>query len=517
MMMRDMRSFGVRCGIVAAMAIATGCGGESTDVGEADVDTALQQDVAQSGARPFSKKRSGFIGAPTLQPQTSGPEANALPQNKLLPNDGGGYDSFGASVGISGTTAVVGAVFDDDMGPDSGSAYVFVDDAGVWTQQAKLVAKDGKPGDYFGISVAVAGDRLIVGAAEAAANGVKTGAAYIYERANKVWTLKAKLAPSTGAAGDQFGYAVALEGNVAIVGAPQSDAIGSDGGAAYVFKYNGTTWQETAKLLPSAGGPFGYFGGAVALYGTTALVGAWDDGSGLDAGAIFAYGENNGVWVQQAHLTASDGQTGDTFGFAVAIYGNKAFIGAPYHDSECVDSGAVYVFGRYSGQWCEEAIILPTDKNAAQAFGSSVAVFGDMAALGSFWDDDNGDYSGSAYAYQLVDDVWTEKFKYLPNDGLPGQLFGVATSMDGDRVVVGAYGDDDNGIDSGSAYTFSVLEDPNNPPPQPIKADELDEAAAVPQCSMRSGAPSNQSSWFIGIGLAALGFRRLSRKTNARS
>lgn len=520
MMMRDMRSFGVRCGIVAAMALATGCGGEPTDVGEFDVDTALREDVTQSGARPLSKKRSAFSGAPSLEPQSNGPEVNALPQKKLLPLDGGIYDSFGASVGISGTTAIVGAVFDDDMGGDSGSAYVFVDDGGVWAQEAKLVAKDGKPGDYYGISVAVSGDRALVGASEAAGSNGKTGAVYVYERANKAWSLKAKLVPSTGAAGDQFGYAVALEGNIAVIGAPSSDSIGTDGGAAYIFKFDGTSWTETSKLLPSAGGPFGYFGGAVALYGTTALIGAWDDGSGLDAGAVFAYGENNGIWIQQAHLTASDANTGDTFGFSVALYGNKAFVGAPYKDSNCVDSGAVYVFGRYSGQWCEEAIIIPKDKNAAQTFGSSVAVWGDMAAIGSFWDDDNGDYSGSAYAYQLIDDVWTEKFKYLPTDGLPGQLFGVAASMDGDRVIVGAYGDDDNGVDSGSAYMFSVLEDPNSPPPQSVIVDPTEEdedVAAGAQCSTRHGSPANQSPWIIGIGLAALGMRRLSRKTIARS
>jgi hypothetical protein len=104
MMMRDMRSFGVRLGIVAAMAVATGCGGQPTDLGESDVDATIQRDNAR----------------PSLKPQNAGGTAGALPQNKLLPNDGAARDEFGVSVGIAGSTAVVGAIYDDDLGGDAG-------------------------------------------------------------------------------------------------------------------------------------------------------------------------------------------------------------------------------------------------------------------------------------------------------------------------------------------------------------------------------------------------------------
>ncbi len=509
MMMRDMRSFGVRCGIVAGIAVA-GCGGQPTDLEESDVDATIQEE----NARQLSNKKSPFDGAPSLQPQNAGGPVGALPQNKLMPADGSANDEFGVSVGIAGNTVVVGSIYDDDLGGDAGSAYVFFEDNGVWTQQAKLTAKDAKPNDYFGISVAIAGDRILVGAAEARTNGSRTGAVYVYERTNKVWALTQKLMPSTGAASDYFGYAVALEGNVAIIGAPQTDAVAYDSGAAYVFTYDGTFWSEKAKLSPPTGGVYGFFGGSVALFGTTVLIGQWDDGSGADMGSVFAFKENSGSWIFQQELKASDRALGDTFGFSVALHNNKAFIGAPFRDGSCVNSGAVYVYGRYNDVWCEEQIIIPEDKNASQAFGSSVAVYGDMAAIGSYWDQDNGDYSGSAYAYRDIENVWTQQFKYLPNDGVVGQLFGISAAMDGDRVIVGANGDDDNGTDSGAAYQFSVLQNPNSPAPlvNNLTAENHD---ATAQCSVHQGSTSSQSPWFVAFGLAALGIRRLARKTRA--
>ena len=516
MKMRDLRSLGVRSGIVAAMAVATGCGGEPADVDESDVEATIQQNKAPGDTRSLSK-RAAFGDAPSLKPSGGGP-VNALPQNKLIPIDGQAHDEFGVSVGISGNTVVVGSIYDDDMGGDAGSAYVFVEDNGVWTQQAKLTAKDAKPSDYFGISVAIAGDRIMVGAAEAATGSIRTGAVYVYERVNKVWSLVQKLMPPSGAANDYFGYNVALEGNIAIIGAPQTDAVAYDSGAAYVFTHDGVQWNQASKLVPTNGGPYGFFGGSVALWGTTALIGQWDDGSGADMGSVFAYKENAGSWAEQAELKASDRDSGDTFGFAVAIYNNKAFVGAPFRDGSCVNSGAVYVYGRYNDTWCEEQIIVPDDKNASQAFGSAVGVWGDMAAIGSYWDEDNGDYSGSAYAYRSIENVWTQEFKYIPADGVIGQLFGISLSMDNDRVVVGANGDDDNGTDSGAAYQFSVLQNPNSPAPivdpgpgKDIKAPE-EEAASV-QCTVNKTPTSSQSSWFVGLGLAALGIRRLSRKS----
>lgn len=514
MKMRDIRGIGLRGAILAAMAVATGCGGQPADVGESDIGATIDE----SNAKPSLNKKSPFGNAPSLKPQNGGGPVGVLPQNKLLPSDGQAHDEFGVSVGISGNTVVVGSIYDDDLGGDAGSAYVFVEDNGVWTQQAKLMAKDARANDYFGISVAIAGDRILVGAAEAGNNNSHTGAVYVYERVNKVWSLVQKLTPVGGTTNDYFGYAVALEGNVAVIGAPQADQVGFDSGAAFIYRHDGTQFVEEDRIWASTGGAFGFFGGSVAISGSTVLVGQWDDGSAQNKGSVFAYRENAGTWLEEDELIASDASANDTFGFSLAIYNSKAFIGAPFRDGACVNSGAVYVFGRYNDTWCQEQIIEPEDKNASQAFGSAVGLWGDMAAIGSYWDQDNGDYSGSVYAYRYVEKVWSPLFKYLPNDGVVGQLFGISVAMDNDRVVAGANGDDDNGIDSGAAYQFSVLENPNSPPP--VVADEPPEVALKAdapsaQCSVNTGATPSSSSWFVAFGLAALGMRRLSRRNRA--
>ena len=171
---------------------------------------------------------------------------------KLVAKDGAANDSFGASVGISKDTAIVGAVWDDDMGTDSGSAYVFVrGDDGTWSQQAKLLAPDGKENDAFGFSVDISEDTAIVGATNASENGVAMGAAYVFVRTGSEWKLEAKLLPSVGATDDQFGFAVALDGEIAIIGAPADDEIAMDAGAAYTFNRSGTSWIKQGTLVPA--------------------------------------------------------------------------------------------------------------------------------------------------------------------------------------------------------------------------------------------------------------------------
>ncbi|MBK9264828.1 MAG: FG-GAP repeat protein [Polyangiaceae bacterium] len=404
----------------------------------------------------------GFIALSALagcgEEPTPVPAAREL---KIVANDGAAQDSFGASVAISGDTAVVGAVFDDDLGMDSGSAYVFVRaDDGSWSQQAKLVAPDGQEGDWFGIAVAISDDTVIVGAANAVENGVATGAAHVFLRNGEDWQHEAKLVPSAGAADDQFGFAVALAGDVALVGTPADDDVAMDAGAAYAFKRAGGSWTEQAKLVPMPGGAAGYFGAAVALSNSTALVGAWDDGSGKGNGIAFVFATDGMSWTPQATLSATDGANGDTFGYSVALSGDTALVGAIGSDAAGADSGAAYVFIRNGSEWSQDVKLLPSDGTAGDAFGSSVSIWDDLATIGAYWDDDRGDFSGSAYAYAQKNGVWVEQAKHAPPDGIAGHKFGCAAALDGDLAVVGAYGDDDKGTESGSVYVFSVVESP---------------------------------------------------------
>jgi len=155
---------------------------------------------------------------------------------KLTAADAAVFDHFGFSVSLSGDTAIIGVPFDDDAGAASGSAYVFREVAGVWQQIAKLTADDAAVNDYFGASVSLSGDTAVVGAIFDAHAGAQSGSAYVFTRTGCVWTQQAKLTASDADAGDLFGVSVALSGDTVVVGAYLDDhAAGTNSGSAYVF------------------------------------------------------------------------------------------------------------------------------------------------------------------------------------------------------------------------------------------------------------------------------------------
>jgi len=212
-------------------------------------------------------------------------------QAKLQPADVSPSDGFGRSVSLSSDTAVVGTPYDDDLrGADSGSAYVFVRSGTSWMQQAKLLATGGATVDWFGRSVAVTGDMAVVGSSRADDLGTDSGSAEVFVRSAGVWTSEATLVASDGAAGDRFGEAVALSGNIAVIGAFGHDDPFNGSGAAYVFVRTLTGWVEGAKLLASDSEATNWFGRSVSVSGRTAIVGA-DNGDGRrgDTGTAYVY------------------------------------------------------------------------------------------------------------------------------------------------------------------------------------------------------------------------------------
>ncbi len=168
---------------------------------------------------------------------------------KLLASDGAVEDFLGVSVAISGDVAIVGAYGDDDHGTYSGSAYVYRFDGINWVEEQKLLASDGAAGDWFGFSVAISGDAAIVGAMLDEDNGNASGSAYLYRFDGMTWAQEQKLLASDGAAGDRFGWSVAISGDVSIVGAYGDDDNGFFSGSAYVYRFDGVTWVEEQKLL----------------------------------------------------------------------------------------------------------------------------------------------------------------------------------------------------------------------------------------------------------------------------
>src|SRR6266540_2641401 len=199
---------------------------------------------------------------------------------KLEASDPAAFDGFGFSVAISGETVVVGALFDDGAaGLQQGSAYVFARSGGVWTQQQKLLASDAAAGDAFGESVAISGETVVVGAQfDDDVAGDNQGSAYVFARSDGVWSQQQKLLASDAAAGDSFGVSVAISGETVVVGAPfDAGAAGNSQGSAYVFARSGGVWSQQQKLEASDAALGDQFGFSVAVSAGTVVVGEHDD------------------------------------------------------------------------------------------------------------------------------------------------------------------------------------------------------------------------------------------------
>jgi hypothetical protein len=391
-------------------------------------------------------------------------------QEKLTAADGDPNDYFGGSVSISGDYAIVGARLDDENGTDSGSAYIFTPndvDPNNWDQVAKLTADDGAVEDYFGNSVSISGNYAIVGASRDDDNGDASGSAYIFTP-NDVdpnnWDQVAKLTADDGDPNDYFGNSVSISGDYAIVGAYGDDDNGAGSGSAYIFTPNDVdpkNWDQVAKLTASDGAANERFGNSVSISGDYAIVAAyWDSDNGTLSGSAYIFTPNDvdpNNWDQVAKLTAADGASFDFFGNSVSISGDYAVVGALWDDDSGSNSGSAYVFQRIDTTWFEQAKLLAADGAADDHFGNSVSISGNYAIVGASRDDDNATDSGSAYVFQRIDTTWFEQAKLLAADGAADDHFGFSVSISGDYAIAGAYGDDDSGSMSGSAYVFEML------------------------------------------------------------
>ena len=373
-------------------------------------------------------------------------------QAKLLASDGEADDWFGFSVAVDDDTAIIGAPTNDD---DIGQAYIFTRSGTVWTEQAKLLASDGEAGDWFGLSVSLDGDTAIIGAPYDNDNGDFSGSAYIFERSGTVWTEQAKLLASDGDIYDRFGYSVSIDRDTAIIGAPFNIDYGNESGSVYMFIRNGKTWIEQIKLKPSDGGPVKVFGFSVSLEGEKAIIGdPIDENNGAHSGSAYIFIRNNTTWTEQTKLLPSDGTEGDAFGNSVSIDGDTVIIGAEDDDDNENFDGSVYIFTRNETTWTEQAKLLAPDNKTGNGFGCSVSLDGNTVLIGTTYDEDSGYESGSAILFIRNGETWVEQAKLIPSDGEDNTGFGLSVSLDGDTAIIGAFVDNDNGEDSGSAYIF---------------------------------------------------------------
>ena len=448
----------------------------TTGVDEFGSSVALSGDTLAIGAWKEGSAGKGVNGSQnerTVPGQRSG-AVYVFTRNKaghwsqqayLKPSNTQMGEQFGVSVALAGDTLAVGAPGEASNGdptnnnvPASGAVYVFTRTSGVWNQQAYVKASNIGQNDNFGVSVALDGDTLAVGAwGEASANGdpnnnnaLGSGAVYVFTRASDLWSQQAYVKASNIGQNDRFGWSVALAGDTLAVGAPledsnakdintdnQADNSATDSGAVYVFTRNmAREWHQQAYVKASNTGALANFGWSVALAGDTLAVGAQGEnslngsqaGGGQRNGAVYVFTRASEVWSQQAYVKASNSEPDDEFGFSVALAGDTLAVGAHFEDggakgvngkqdliggtSGRSNSGAVYVFTRSGMNWSQQAYVKASNTGSGDQFGFSVALASDTLAVGALSESSdakgvNGDQtnknaqdSGAGYVYR---------------------------------------------------------------------------------------------------------------------
>ena len=396
-------------------------------------------------------------------------EAKWAESGKLSDGETASEDQFGTAVAISGNIAVSGAQQADDVAPNAGAAYIFERAGTLWLQHGKLIADDGKAGDLFGNAIAISGETILVGAPGVDDAGPEGGAAYIFVWTGDEWIQQAKLIGADTQIFDRFGSTVAVHENTAVIGAYGEDEVGTDSGAAYVFVRNGASWTQQTKLTPRNAVPGDHFGFAVAVYGDYALIGAHlSDAAGPDSGIAYLFTRNGGTWRQDRQFIPSDISVGDEFGYAVDLVDGAAIIGSPKENRNQDDMGAAYIFVETRDDWAQQAKLTATNGDAGDEFGIAVALYEDTAIVGAWKDnhplaDQFGDPTleidkGSAYSFLRDGLSWVEKRRVSASDTNRSDLFGASVAIKGSFAIVGATGSDSAGGNSGSAFIYNPID-----------------------------------------------------------
>jgi YVTN family beta-propeller protein len=377
------------------------------------------------------------------------------PHSTQLFDPAGVPTNFGASVDISGNTAVVGTGY---LGINSapGAAYVYVKSNGKWTLQATLHPSDGQVGDRFGEAVAISGKTVVVGAS--AQDSGSAGSAYVFVRNGTTWSEQAHLTASDGVGDNRFGISVGVDANRIVVGADASSS-------AYVFERAAGVWSEKARLKSSDTGDNG-FGVAVAISGGTIAVtatGQYNPDEG-NVGAAYVFTGSGRTWSQRAKLTSGSVPLPGQFGWSVDIDKSRLVVGSP-HPFDAVN-GSAFVFVKAGGTWAKQAQLTASDTTCVNGcgdeFGWSVSISNRTVMVGAPWADigDRADKAGTAYIFEqpLNGTTWPEKYRIVePINPRFNKNFGFSVAIAGTNAVVGAPAPWANPQGLGSTYMFSGL------------------------------------------------------------
>lgn len=373
---------------------------------------------------------------------------------KLVANDGAPGDRCGYAVAVANGRALVGARERDELGQDSGCAYLFdVTEPRAPVQLAKLLAPDGAAGDLFGTAVAISDGTALVGALGHDSQGESAGAAYLFEASTGAFL--AKLVPPNGAAMDRFGISVAASGGLALVGAHGDDGVGDSSGAVHLFDISDPRYPaHVATLAPRDAGARQFFGGSVSIDGAWAAVGAsGDDERGEASGAAYVFDLSDPARpVERSKCLLPWAAEHYYLGVSVGISGSRVIAGTLSNEQGHGNPGGAYIYEATTGELIAH-IDLPDYVFPWDRFGASVAIWGGTAAVGAAEATGNFDLCGAVYLYDAATGV--EAGKLWPHD-CTRQRFGGDIAMRDGLALIGADFDDQMGAYAGATYIFGA-------------------------------------------------------------
>jgi len=439
--------------------------------------------------------------------------ASWVEEARLVAADGLASDQFGRSVAISGNTAVVGSIGADLPGKsNAGAIYVFQRSGTAWTQVAKLTASDSAASDQLGVSVDIDGDTVLAGApTKTGTAGASQGAAYVFTRTAGVWSQQAKLLDNVGAATDQFGSSVALQGDTCVVGAPFDDVTLTDRGSAQVFTRTSGVWTKRTTLNPGDGLAFDSFGNCVAIDNGTIVVGAsgHDLTTNGNQGAIYVYTGSGATWLQQSKLTRPSPAVSDFFPTSIGIQGDTVVAGLQTFDGIVgANQGAGVYFSRAGTIWTSGQFFQPGEAQAGALIGTSVAISDQFIGIGSFSYSKTATGQGAAFAFRRVSGGEPSRaITIAPPTPEADANFGNRMASDGTRLVVGAPNENAGGLtDSGAVYIYrvqdeSIILEQRIVPSDPFAGKKFGSSLAIDGTSVLVGAIEDSGTG-SGIGSA---------------
>ncbi|MCC6907094.1 MAG: hypothetical protein IT430_04060 [Phycisphaerales bacterium] len=343
--------------------------------------------------------------------------------------------TFGNAIAVDGPWAAIGANqdYNDNRGFQApyavpqfktGSVFIMHFEQDKWRQRQKIDCPDRNRfgGDEFGHSVAMQGNTLLIGAPMHEGQDLHRGAAYVYELIDSTWTLVDTFSVEEPGGREYFGYAVALDGDVAAISATGAQ---NSEGLVYIFERIDGVWTQVAQVNGAATGTNDRLGMALSVQNGTVLAGASEAASGY--GAAWVFEKVNDEWVETAHLLPSDPESSGAFGRGVCLDGDEALIGG----RQSSGPGRVYVYRRELGVWNEtesSSFSIFDLQGTSRRFGARIAVRGDTALIAAPSETVNSG-SGAAYLFRRMDGAWVQGPRLIASRSEVGDQFADAIAL----------------------------------------------------------------------------------------